>query len=73
MKRLANIELTNNCKANCSMCPRDVLKDFGFIDLQTVDEIVEHLQKYDLSEVSISGRGEPTFHPQLIEILKKLK
>ena len=73
MKRLANIELTNNCRADCSMCPRDVLKDFGFIDLQTVDDIVEHLQKYDLSEVSISGRGEPTFHPQLIEILKRLK
>ena len=52
MKRLANIELTNNCKADCSMCPRDALKDFGFIDLQTVDDIVEHLQKYDLSEVS---------------------
>ena len=73
MKRLANIELTNNCKADCSMCPRDALKVFGFIDLQTVDDIVEHLQKYDLSEVSISGRGEPTFHPQLIEILKRLK
>lgn len=73
MKRLANIELTNNCKANCSMCPRDVIKQHGFVELETVDEIVEHLKKYDLSEVSISGRGEPTFHPQMVEILKRLK
>lgn len=73
MKRLANIELTNNCNAACSMCPRDVIKEKGYIDLDTVDDIVSHLQKYDLSEVSISGRGEPTFHPQLIEILKRLK
>ena len=73
MKRLANIELTPNCKAGCSMCPRDVIKNFGFMDLDTADDVVEQLKKYDLYGVSISGRGEPTFHPQLIEILKRLR
>lgn len=73
MQRLANIEISPNCKANCSMCPRDVISSYGFMDMKTADDVVAQLKKYDLYGVSISGRGEPTFHPQLIEILKKFR
>ena len=73
MERLLNIELTSFCDANCSMCPRDNVTEFGYITLKTIDNLIKKIEKYNLFEVSLSGRGEPTFHPQLIEILKKLR
>jgi len=73
LERLLNLEATSNCLADCSMCPRDCVKDFGYISLETIDKVIEKVKNYLLYEISISGRGEPTFHPQLLEIIKKLK
>ncbi len=73
MERLLNLEATSYCNANCSMCPRDCVKDYGYISLDTVDQLIEKVKNYLWYEISISGRGEPTFHPQLIQIIKKLK
>ena len=71
MERLLNLEATSCCNANCTMCPRDCVKDYGYISLYTVDKLIEKLKNYLFYEISISGRGEPTFHPQLIEIVKR--
>lgn len=73
MERLLNLEATSYCNANCSMCPRDCVKEYGYISLDTVDKLIDKIGDYLLYEISISGRGEPTFHPQLIEIIKKLQ
>lgn len=73
MERLLNLEATSYCNANCSMCPRDCIKDFGYISLDIIDKLIDKVEHYLLYEISISGRGEPTFHPQLIEIVKRLK
>lgn len=73
MERLLNLELTSFCEANCSMCPRDRVKDFGYISLEAIDNLIKKIENYILFEISLSGRGEPTFHPQIVEILKKLK
>ncbi len=73
MERLLNLELTSLCDANCSMCPRDNVPEFGYITLETIDSLIKKIGKYNLFEISLSGRGEPTFHPQLIEILRKLR
>ena len=73
MERLLNIEVTSYCHANCSMCPRDCVNEFGYISLETIDKLIEKVKDYILYEISISGRGEPTFHPRLVEIINKLK
>lgn len=73
MERLLNVEATSCCKADCSMCPRDSVSSYGYISLDTVDKIIEKVSDYALYEISISGRGEPTFHPQLVEVINRLK
>jgi len=73
VERLLNLELTSYCNANCSMCPRSSVCEFGYISQDTLDQVIEKVKDYDLFEISLSGRGEPTFHPELIEVLKKLR
>lgn len=73
MERLLNIEATSFCNANCSMCPRDCVKEFGYLSLETVDMLIDKVKDIALFEISISGRGEPTFHPRLVEIVEKLR
>lgn len=73
MKRLLNIEVTSYCYADCSMCPHDDIKSFGYIELETIDQIVKVFQNEQFWEVSLSGRGEPSLHNKLAEITKKLK
>ena len=73
MERLLNLEATSFCDANCSMCPRECVKEFGYISLETVDMLIDKVKDIALFEISISGRGEPTFHPRLVEIVEKLR
>jgi MoaA/NifB/PqqE/SkfB family radical SAM enzyme len=68
------IEITNICNFHCSFCPSDLqTRDHGHISLdlfrKIVDEIVEKkLVKY----VALHVMGEPTLHPQLLDILQIL-
>lgn len=73
MERLLNLELTSFCNADCSMCPRENVRDFGYLSLETLDALIDKVSEYNFFEISLSGRGEPTFHPKLLEVLQKLK
>ena len=73
MERLLNLEATSFCNADCSMCPRDCVKEYGYVSLETIDKLIEKVQNYILYEISISGRGEPTLHPELLKIIEKLR
>lgn len=71
MKRLINLELTPYCPAKCSMCPRDLIKEFGYMSLETAQTIREQIQNIDdIWEISFAGRGEPTLHKNFSEIMK---
>ncbi len=66
------IELTNKCNFHCTFCPSDSQKRaLGFMDLELVKQLYEEISyKKIASSVHLHLMGEPTLHPDLIEILK---
>lgn len=65
------LELTNACNLNCIMCGRNA------VDFKPTIFKLEWLRKFEsilnqVEEVSLFGWGEPTVHPQFVEILKYL-
>ena len=58
IKRLINIELTSNCPARCTMCPRSQIKEKGFMSYKTLKNIVDQIQENNIWEITFSGRGE---------------
>ncbi|OUW29664.1 MAG: hypothetical protein CBD27_02635 [Rhodospirillaceae bacterium TMED167] len=65
-------ELTNKCNFHCSFCPSDDQKrSLGYMDLELVKRLYEEsADKKIANVVNLHLMGEPTLHPQLIEILK---
>ena len=66
------IELTNKCNFHCTFCPSDSQKRLlGSMDLDLVKQLYEETANKKLaSVVCLHLMGEPTLHPELIEILK---
>jgi radical SAM protein with 4Fe4S-binding SPASM domain len=64
-------ELTNKCNFHCVFCPSDSQKrDLGSMDLELVKRLYEEAaDKKIASFVNLHLMGEPTLHPNLIEIL----
>lgn len=69
-----DIELTNRCNALCFFCPRDKTPAQGFITesnfKKAIDRVLE-LEKYP--EISLTGQGEPTLHPEIISFIRHAK
>jgi len=65
-------ELTNKCNFHCDFCPSDDQKrNLGSMDLELVKQLYEeNAAKKIASSVNLHLMGEPTLHPELIEILK---
>ena len=65
-------ELTNKCNFHCTFCPSDSQKrNLGFMNLELVKQLYEeNAEKKIANEVNLHLMGEPTLHPELIEILK---
>lgn len=73
-------ELTNKCNFHCTFCPSDDQKrELGFMNLELVKQLyTEAAEKQINPVVNLHLMGEPTLHPDLIEILnfaasKKIK
>lgn len=73
MYSLVYVEIVRGCNLACEFCPHSLENnEIHMMEMSTVDTIVEHLRKADRKiRLSLSGRGEPTLHPQFIEIVRK--
>ena len=64
----AQVEVTNRCNLNCTMCPRDhfeVPKED--MPLDTFEKIINRLEGVKL--LTLTGWGEPLVHPQIFEMI----
>ena len=62
---------TNKCNANCSWCScRDVDRDVE-MPYGEICEVLKYYNKRGSKAITISGGGEPTCHPQIMNILRQ--
>lgn len=67
------IELTNYCNARCSFCPYPTpahTREKGMMQSEVLYRIINHIS--EPKAINISGLGEPTLHPQLVDMIQLL-
>jgi len=72
---LADISISNRCSKGCSFCYRDSAPNGNLMTLNEYRFVLDQLTSPTwgtVFQVAIGG-GEPTEHPQLIEILKETR
>ena len=68
------IEITNKCDLNCSVCYANS-GEGEFLSLEQIEKMMKYLMEAEDNKaeiLQISG-GEPTTHPEIIEIIKMAK
>lgn len=71
-----DVELTNHCNLNCYMCPvgtYTMKRDRGFMSMKTVEKLCAELKASSIQGVRLIRWGEPTMHPQFLQILWQFK
>jgi MoaA/NifB/PqqE/SkfB family radical SAM enzyme len=71
--RQIEFEMTNRCNANCVFCPRQDPRPKGLIELKTIKAGVNLAKAAGIKGFKISGFGEPTLHPKLVEYQHYIK
>lgn len=71
------IILTKECNRNCAFCidrpNRKYYKNYkSFIEIETVKDILKFANENNIKTIALNG-GEPTLHPQVVEIAKMIK
>lgn len=78
LKALHQIELTTRCNLACRYCPHPKLeRPKADMSWETFDRTLEHIAYYvrhgEQWEVSLTGLGEGTLHPDFIPMTEKLR
>lgn len=73
--RILNIEVTNRCNLQCTICPKvDSNTELGFIDIDFLTKIIDENRSILSGQaVWLHFSGEPLLHPDLSKIIKLLK
>jgi radical SAM protein with 4Fe4S-binding SPASM domain len=66
----AEIGLTNKCNHHCSFCTLDwITHGKETLDSATVGKLMQDLKYMGVKSVYFAGEGEPTLHPEFIDII----
>lgn len=69
-----NIEPTNYCNLSCSMCPRELNRPFGYMDVSLFQKIIDESILYEKRLIiTVNKDGEPLLHPELPKMIKYAK
>ncbi|MDD3301984.1 MAG: radical SAM protein [Candidatus Gracilibacteria bacterium] len=68
------VEITNKCDLGCPTCYANS-GNGEFLDLETIEKMMDFYQdsEYNKADILQISGGEPTMHPQIIEILNLAK
>lgn len=70
--RHIQIEVTNRCNMDCSMCPREDLEiELEHMDWDKFVAVVDQLQSKE--DVTLTGWGEPFLHPEIFDMIRHCK
>jgi hypothetical protein len=72
LPELVDLKITDYCTFDCSFCYQGSTKEGKHAKLERLDVLAEALKRMKIFEVAIGG-GEPTLHPDFINILKAFK
>ncbi len=67
--RIAQINISDNCNLNCTICNHSSMGVSGLLPAGKVTSLVDELYGLGTQEVFFHGFGEPGLHPQLPEML----
>ena len=69
-----NIEPTNYCNLRCSMCPRELNRPLGYMDVALFEKIIdESVLSGRRLIITLNKDGEPLLHPELPKMIKYAK
>lgn len=72
--RRISVCLTTQCNYTCRYCISTKIRQKTFIDINKLLYFIDQLQKrVKHLQISIEGDGEPTIHPQFLNLCKSLK
>jgi len=70
--RNVQIEVTNRCNMDCSMCPREDLEiELEHMDWDKFVTVVEQLRSSE--DITLTGWGEPFLHPRIFDMIALCK
>lgn len=69
---LVDISITDYCESNCAYCYRGSTTKGTHASKRDIDNLLYVLYKWGVFEIAFGG-GEPTSHPNFVEILKQCK
>ena len=70
-----NIIITNECNRNCPFCiakKNSNNSNYKYISMENIEKAINFAKSENLETIALSG-GEPTLHPNIMEIVKKIK
>ncbi len=69
-----NIEPTNYCNLSCSMCPRELNRPSGYMDVKLFQKVIDESVLYGKRLIiTINKDGEPLLHPELPKMIRYAK
>lgn len=69
---LVDVKITDYCPFGCGFCYQDSTPKGKHASLNQIDAVINELRQAKVFEVALGG-GEPTFHPDFLEILKRFR
>lgn len=69
---LVDISITDYCESNCAYCYRGSTTKGAHALKRDIDDLLYVLYKWGVFEIAFGG-GEPTTHPNFVEILKQCR